>query len=354
MASVANDGNGRRRILFRAPDGSRRTIRLGRMNARTAASVKLYVESILAARAAGAALDQRTAEWIGSLPDAMHERLAKTGLVEPRAPTATGETLAGLWQRFTATKDVKPATRAVYDRVRRVMLAHFGAGRAVDSITPEDVERWCRALTDAGYARATRAKYVHVAKGLFNRAVRWEVLDRSPFENVRPGAQDNPARQRYIPIGDLERILEYCPSAAWRCVFSLTRLAGLRCPSEVMALKWGDVDWERGTLRVESRKTEHHAGGASRVVPIVPTLREILMQAFDAAEPGAVYVVGAKRRNAGTNLRTHAHRIIRKAGLEPWPKLFVNLRASCATDFCETFPAHVAAAWLGHSTAIAA
>lgn len=39
--------------------------------------------------------------------------------------------------------------------------------------------------------------------------------------------------------------------------------------------------------------------------------------------------------------------------LEPWPKLWVNLRASCRTDVEEEFPTHVCNAWLGHSKAVA-
>ncbi len=46
-------------------------------------------------------------------------------------------------------------------------------------------------------------------------------------------------------------------------------------------------------------------------------------------------------------------RIIAKAGLETWPKLFANLRASRATELAGEHPGHVAAAWLGHSAAIA-
>ena len=51
---------------------------------------------------------------------------------------------------------------------------------------------------------------------------------------------------------------------------------------------------------------------------------------------------------------THFRRIIARAGLKPWPRLFHNLRASCATDWVERFPAHVVAGWLGHSPLVAA
>jgi hypothetical protein len=45
-------------------------------------------------------------------------------------------------------------------------------------------------------------------------------------------------------------------------------------------------------------------------------------------------------------------RIVKRAGLTPWPKLFVNLRATRATELSEQYPGHVVAAWLGHSEAI--
>ena len=58
-------------------------------------------------------------------------------------------------------------------------------------------------------------------------------------------------------------------------------------------------------------------------------------------------------RSTNANLRTQLRRIIRKAGLEPWPKLFQNLRASCETELMQRFPAHVVTAWIGHTEAIA-
>ena len=47
MASVVDDPNGRRRILFVAPDEKRKTIRLGKIDRRTAESVARHVFSAL-------------------------------------------------------------------------------------------------------------------------------------------------------------------------------------------------------------------------------------------------------------------------------------------------------------------
>jgi hypothetical protein len=89
------------------------------------------------------------------------------------------------------------------------------------------------------------------------------------------------------------------------------------------------------------------------VVPIAPELRVILQDLFDAAEVGAGAVV-PRLRDASTNLRTTFSKIIAKAGVKPWPRLFHNMRASCATDWVEHVPAHAVAGWLGHSPLIAA
>ena len=52
-------------------------------------------------------------------------------------------------------------------------------------------------------------------------------------------------------------------------------------------------------------------------------------------------------------LRTQAIRIIKQAGLEPWPKVFQNLRSSRETELVEQFPVHVVTSWLGNTPSVA-
>ena len=133
---------------------------------------------------------------------------------------------------------------------------------------------------------------------------------------------------------------------------ALSRYGGLRCPSEHLALTWADPDWERDRLRVTSPKTEHHEGKAERWVPIFPELRPYLAEAFERAPEGAVHIITCKR-DMDQNLRTRLVKIIRRAGLTPWPKPFHNLRASRQTELAAEYPLHVVCAWLGNSALIA-
>ncbi len=164
--------------------------------------------------------------------------------------------------------------------------------------------------------------------------------------------QVNTDRFYFVNRADSQKVLDACPDAQWRLLFALSRYGGLRCPSEHLALRWGDIDWERGRMTVHSPKTERHEGKASRVVPIFPELRPQLEAVFDAAAEGTEFVI-TRYRDSNSNLRTQLNRIIRKAGLTPWPKLFQNLRSTRQTELAEKFPSHVVCAWMGNSREVA-
>jgi len=76
-------------------------------------------------------------------------------------------------------------------------------------------------------------------------------------------------------------------------------------------------------------------------------------EAWDAAEDDAVLIAPMAARPTA-NLRTTAEKVIGRAGVEPWPRLFQHLRASCETDWVQKYPARACVKWLGHSPMIAA
>ena len=107
-----------------------------------------------------------------------------------------------------------------------------------------------------------------------------------------------------------------------------------------------------GSILVHSPKTEHHPNGATRIVPLFPELRDLLRDAFEIAEEGAVFVLPCYRSRT-RNFRTRMLRIIKRAGLKPWPKLFQNLRSTRQTELEEEFPTHVVCSWMGNSESVA-
>ena len=107
----------------------------------------------------------------------------------------------------------------------------------------------------------------------------------------------------------------------------------------------------RGANKVDSAADWLKKTGV-RWVPIFPELRPYLDEAFDLAAEGAVFLI-TRYRCPNCNLRTQLNRILRRTGLEPWPKLFHNLRATRETELAEVYPIHVVCSWIGHTAAIA-
>ncbi len=111
MASISRDPNGRKRILFVAPDGKRKTIRLGKMSIRAAEAVKFRIEHLLAGKITGNAVEADTAAWVASLETAMAGKLAAVGLIDSPESKGNnvGQTSGRLplktWRRKTIHED---------------------------------------------------------------------------------------------------------------------------------------------------------------------------------------------------------------------------------------------------------
>jgi integrase len=352
MASINNE-KGRRAIQFIGVDEKRHTFRLGKCDHRTAEGVKLHVERLVGAAKTGMPLPVDTVNWLGSVGGELHDRLVRVGLTAPRERTTTVLTLGSMVDSYIDRRraDMKPWSITTLKQARDKLMEFFGAGKVVETITVADALDFKRALA-AKYSSAYVAKIVLRARQFFKDAVDGERLARSPFAKVKAGSQKNPQRQRFISRATIDKAIEYAPDIEWKLIIALARYGGVRVPSEVLALRWGDVLWDQSKVMIRASKTEHHVGKESRLIPLFPELKTHLLQAFAQAEEGAMYVI-THYRNPGVNIRTQFLRILARAGIEPWPKLFQNLRSSRQTELTETWPAHIVCAWIGNSEVVA-
>jgi len=352
MASLCCDSGKRGtsyRVISRAPGNKRHTIRLGRVNKRIAETARLMIESLESAKAAGHSPDRETSEWVGRLGDEMHERLVRAGLVPPREHASAAIATLGqhLEQLFGSLGKQKPTTARNYARARRLLEEFFGKDKTLDSMTEGDADAYKRWLL-ASYAPASASVDLRRARQFLKAAVRHRLIPVNPFAEVPCGPQVNDDRIVYVPPEAIEAVIAVCPDNDWRLIFALPRYAGLRFPSEVESLKWSDVDWAESRFTVHEKKVEHHPGRGRREVPIFAALRPHLERAYRERDPGAVYVVPRVRH--GANLSTQAKRIVERAGIEVWVKLFTNLRGSCSDDLERQGVAEKAInAWVGNT-----
>ena len=350
MASITREKNGRRTIQFVAADGIRKSIRLGKTSQRVAEAVKVKVEQLSAAIAVGHAPDNETSRWVAGLDQALADKLARVGLI-PNRQQATLKAFVD--QYIEGRSDVKGSTRTVYGHTRRCLIDFFGPDKALREITPGGADEWRISLTQQVLADNTVRRRCGIAKQLFKAAVRKQLIPSNPFTELKSSVLGNASRFYFISREEAQQVISACPDSQWRLLFALSRFGGLRCPSEHLALRLTDIDWERERVTVHSPKTEHHPGGESRVIPMFPELRPYLEEVFDQAEPGTEFVI-TRYRDTNSNLRTQLQRIIQRAGLKPWPKLFQNLRSTRPTELEREHPSHVVCAWIGNSRAVAA
>ena len=193
-------------------------------------------------------------------------------------------------------------------------------------------------------------KWSGFAKQFFESAVDHELINRNPFRKLKSGSVANPARNFFVTQPVIQNVIDQCPDAEWRLIIALSRFGGLRCPSEHLALRWEHVLWDIDRINVMSPKTEH-VGKPERVIPLFPELRPFLEAAFEEAPEGAEYVIHW-HRGVG-NFRTLMTRLVRRAGLTPWPRIFHNLRASRQTELTDSHPEHVVCTWIGNTQGVA-
>ena len=344
MASIANDPGGRRRILFVAPDGSRKTIRLGKTDRKSAEAITRHVEALLAAKLGGQPVPRDTAAWLPNIGASLRDKLAAVGLVEAHKRAALADFLDGFIANRKST--AAPNTIANLEQAKRRLVEHFGADRDMSTITPADAEGWAAALAEK-YAPATAGRTIKRARQFFKVALRNKLIAENVFTDVKASGQANKERQFHVGRDVILRVIAAAPDAEWRLLIALSRFGGLRCPSEHLSLRWQDVDWDRNRFHVDSPKT------GERWIPIFPELRPYLEECFELAAEGAVHVIN-RYRDANANLRTRFTKIIKRAGEKPWPKLFHNLRASRETELAAEYPIHVVCEWIGNTAAIAA
>jgi len=365
MASIGNEKNGHRRILFYAPDGSRKTIRLGKCSLKDAREIKGRVENLLSWRIQGKQPDSDTAVWLTDVIDAsLRTKLERVGLIDPAEPTENRPaiTLDAFLTDFLERNGPsnKPATRVIWKQVMKMLREDMPKGIMLQDITAGHAKLFHEKLKARGLASATVHKRIGFARQFFQDAVDWERIDRNPFARVKTQTSSTKSNVD-VPRETIERVLRHCDTA-WATIVALSRYGGLRCPSEVLSIRWDDIDWANNRMSVPEPKVEHHEGRGVRSVPLFPELRTILDAAYAVAPDGAEYVVdkpayrAAAMQETGwgnSNLRTQFLKVLRRAGVLPWTRLFHSMRASRQTELERQFPRHVVCAWMGNSESVA-
>jgi integrase len=212
--------------------------------------------------------------------------------------------------------------------------AHDPLGRMrLQEVKPVHVRAAVDRVIEAGYAPRTVARVLMRLKALFREALRLELVARNPAEAIQVRLPKGEKAARALEPEEVARLLEAAEASRSRDMALLLRLmleTGLR-RGEALALQWGDVDLERGEVRVWRAWAKVGSKGAftplktptaKRVVPLplgllrrLKARKEELLERLNPEEVDGLHLVGGVKPVDPDAFNHYLRRLAERAGL---------------------------------------
>jgi integrase len=165
-----------------------------------------------------------------------------------RAVVVSLNQLLDQWLTTVVKARVRPRTFRDYETLLRLHIRPVLGGRLIGTISQIDLQTLYARMYEHGLSARTVEYTNAVLESAFRQAVRWKMLAEDPCVGV-----DLPRVKRKemeaLSVEECRRFLEVAEKSEWFPLLALALTTGMR-PSEYLALKWSDIDWQRGTASV--------------------------------------------------------------------------------------------------------
>jgi hypothetical protein len=147
--------------------------------------------------------------------------------------------------------------------VRGYLIERFGEDIAGD-IKPLDIQRWLKSLNQAdGLAWTTISKIRGIMLRIYKIGIRHELVTKNPVQHVETRSKSD-YRAIIITPGQTLAILKSLPSPLHFALVLTCAATALRA-SEILALRWSDILWGEGRIRISKRWAEGKTGKRRRM-----------------------------------------------------------------------------------------
>ena len=234
-------------------------------------------------------------------------------------------TFSEFLDRFLAAKarEIKPRTLEDYQYTLRKYALPFFGDTPLSHITPAEVDRFLSHLEEEGLSPAMVGKAYRYLKTVLRYAMRLEIIARDPTLPIRPPRKPRPEMDFLTPE-EVRRLLG-STQGDLHAILSVACLAGLRV-GEICGLKWRDVDFGAGVIRVVRSYDPKHGFSepksryGKRAVPMSPRLSRTMWEHYRAqGEPGPEKLVFpnslGKPRDRNALVFREFKRALQEAGL---------------------------------------
>jgi integrase len=146
------------------------------------------------------------------------------------------------------------STQGVYGAYLKTWITSKWGTYKLSAVKPVAVEAWLATLP---LENSSRAKVRNIMSAIFIHAMRWELTDRNPIKLVRQSAKRSKTPD-VLTTNEVTALLKELPEPAHPAVF-VAIATGLRV-SELLALKWSDVDFDAQTIKPSRGIVHQHVG----------------------------------------------------------------------------------------------
>jgi len=253
------------------------------------------------------------------------------------------------WLEQVCKVTMKPTTYEQYrSTVRHHLIPALGHIK-LQKLTTERVQEFCAQKQNEGYKPKTTVLIHSVLSSALENAVKWELVGRNVAKRVtlpRIGRYE----ARTLTVEQATELLEVARGSRVEAALLVALTTGMR-RGELLALRWGDIDFEKGLLHV--RRSVNFVSGlgykegepktrASRRDIMLPDVTVEALKVHRALQERARIKMGKKWREQGivfcniyggffnpSRVTALFQGLLKKAGL-PYMR-FHDLRHSAAT-----------------------
>jgi len=240
----------------------------------------------------------------------------------------------------------KPTTLGDYRSMLRRHVDPFFGEKPLERIDADEIRRYLAAKKKDGLATKTITNQLVFLHGLFTFALKRGWIAANPVAAVdRPRSPVVDPDIRFLDLEELEELLRAVSDDHFgptdRALYLTAAMSGLR-QGELIALRWEDVDWRAGRIRVRRNYTRQRFGTpksrrSSRSVPMPQRLADELRKHFGASASQADGDLVFPHPHTGgpldaSRLRKRFREALDSAGLrqarfhDPAPHLWNSLR----------------------------
>jgi integrase len=237
------------------------------------------------------------------------------------------------------------------------LLERLGATRRPREIRPLELRQWVAELAQKCSPK-TVGHYVSVARGIFDEALIDEAIEKNPVIHVQIPRKKISLEELADPfsVEEIETILK-ASSPPLRRIVGVMVNTGLRS-GELLALRWSDVDFERGEIAIRRSRGGGKDGptktiGSKRVIPLWPAVKPYLCELLEETG-GEGYLFrtayGEPWYESQTINKKHWAPLLKKLGIR-YRRLY-QLRHTWASHMLLNghYPPVQIARWMGHNS----